>query len=418
MDYACIDYNAEYEDCEVIETGFNDQGNHLMYLDRHNIECPAGKAMTSYDGYSRWGSQIRFATRCCRARALMPTHRPTHHPVADPTHQPTHHPVAHPTHKPVADPTHSPTDKPVADPTHRPTDYPVAEPSHRPTREPTHRPISDPTHRPTDHPVADPTHQPTHHPVAHPTHMPVADPTHSPTDKPTINTEALLCSVTVDQSQAYYKKNLPKGCVLIALDDLKTHHGSSKGIVICGNKKLDKEKLESWSLIQADNVKGQSISYFAAGEDAKIKYFLGDKYSGAYKTFYPKSPDIVSVKIGGLGLVNDRIHSLEVSTNAFDGIDVPTKCPFQKHDEKKHDHISEAEVKEVFHELSKGEDFITKKELLEWKDIKELISLKVVSADTVDEWIHHLKLPANGHITLNSFHKFITMLDKEMFHEE
>ena len=115
---------------------------------------------------------------------------------------------------------------------------------------------------------------------------------------------------------------------MIALDDLaKGDYGHSKGIMICGNKKLNREKLESHSLVNPNDAKGRSISYFAAGKDTLIKYFTGDNYVGVHKTFYPDSPPIVSMKIGG-ELMNDRIHSLEVVTDAFDGVDIPTECPF------------------------------------------------------------------------------------------
>ena len=53
---------------------------------------------------------------------------------------------------------------------------------------------------------------------------------------------------------------------------------------------------------------------------------------------------------------------------------------------------SALEVKEMFDELAKGRDYITKKQLLKWDEIKELIESDLVSAEVIEGYLERLNV--------------------------
>lgn len=52
--------------CENNATGWNDMGDSLVYLDRHNVSCPSGSAIQAFQ-FENTGNQIRIAYRCLRS---------------------------------------------------------------------------------------------------------------------------------------------------------------------------------------------------------------------------------------------------------------------------------------------------------------------------------------------------------------
>jgi len=291
MEYSCTTYDAVRSECSVHDSGMHYAGDQLIYLDRHHLACPEGKAFTEFRGTSNGWDHVNFRATCCKADANLPTQQPTDHPVAEPTHKPTDHPVAEPTHKP--------------------TDHPVAEP--------THHPVAEPTHKPTDHPVAEPTHKPSN--------QPVAKPSKEPTMYPTVNKKPLVCKKRLTKSAEHYEKNLPPGCAIVALDDIaKDDYESTKAVLICGSLELSRADMESAEVIKKGNFKGHSISYFAVGDETKITYYTGSSFDGDSDTFEKGDKPIMEHKLGGEPL-NDRIHSIRIETDFFEGGEIPTECP-------------------------------------------------------------------------------------------
>jgi hypothetical protein len=210
FDFQCAYFNVQQNtiDCRTFGTGWNDPGpsNTVIYLDRHNVECPQNMALKGFQGstgcFGWWCRTVyEYKYTCCSAQTYAPTanpiasptFKPTNSPIAyptfsptkDPTHNPTKEPVADPTSMPVSDPTYNPTDKPSYKPTKEPVASPTQEPTLAPSFEPTQSPIADPTETPTLAPVARPTDEPTRAPVAHPSQPPTLEPTGSPESGPT-----------------------------------------------------------------------------------------------------------------------------------------------------------------------------------------------------------------------------------------
>ena len=103
----CSTYAVKREDCESIHSGYNDPGYALIFLDRHDLRCPEGKALTGFRGATKDGI-FEFQGECCGGIYEAPTMAPT---IA-----PTFAPVPEPTEAPVATPTLSPTELPYKEP--------------------------------------------------------------------------------------------------------------------------------------------------------------------------------------------------------------------------------------------------------------------------------------------------------------
>ncbi len=71
---------------------------------------------------------------------------------------------------------------------------------------------------------------------------------------------------------------------------------------------------------------------------------------------------------------------------------------------------SDAEVVEMFEELSKGKGFVTEKALRKWDELRGLIDAGMCSKENVDSYIEALKLK-DGKLTLEQFRLFMDMLD-------
>jgi len=87
MDYKCIKYASSYNaltDCKTQETGFNDIGSELIFLDRHLMQCQEPQALTGFKGTSTWPSgRFMFTYTCCGGNVNYPTLAPTLAPIAD-----------------------------------------------------------------------------------------------------------------------------------------------------------------------------------------------------------------------------------------------------------------------------------------------------------------------------------------------
>ena len=122
--YKCVKFASTYNaltDCTTKDTGFNDIGNSLIFLDRHRMSCDVGQAITGFKGTSIWPSgRFMFTYTCCKGFVLYPSTAPTLAPVADPTEAPISNPTLAPTLAPVADPTAAPSKLPTYDPTLKP----------------------------------------------------------------------------------------------------------------------------------------------------------------------------------------------------------------------------------------------------------------------------------------------------------
>ena len=158
--YECAQFASTYEDVECVEqnTGFNDPGNGLLYLDRHLMQCGNNYAITGFKGETSRGL-FRFVYKCCPGTVTYPSTAPTKNPIADPTHGPTQFPVADPTKEPISEPTEKPFASPTLAPTHEPTKEPIAEPTKEPIAEPTKEPIAFPTLEPISEPTMAPNHE-------------------------------------------------------------------------------------------------------------------------------------------------------------------------------------------------------------------------------------------------------------------
>lgn len=80
----CVSYSqATQVDCEVVSSEYQDPGYAIIFLDRHPVQCPAGKALKGFGGQSKDGN-FQFKATCCSATAVK-----TNAPVATPTMSPT-----------------------------------------------------------------------------------------------------------------------------------------------------------------------------------------------------------------------------------------------------------------------------------------------------------------------------------------
>jgi len=198
--FVCSQYPSVARiDCYDDYTWWNDPGNNIIYLDRHNVQCPDNYALKGFEGQTSncgwYCTQFRYHFKCCSAISSEPTAFPiafpTTAPIAKPTEQPTlapiasptKAPVALPTNQPVADPTYAPSLAPIASPTKTPTDAPIANPTVNPTLKPTEQPVATPTLQPVASPTLVPSVQPTEKPflIIAPTPIPIASPTLAPT---------------------------------------------------------------------------------------------------------------------------------------------------------------------------------------------------------------------------------------------
>ena len=206
IEYKCTDYNAIRTECEDVNNGFQSIGDHMIYMDRQRVTCPAGKFMTSYKPSTR-GSDTTIISRCCKAQGLFPTLNPTPMPVTNPTFIPTEIPVAAPTMVPVAAPTKVPLANPTVAPVSVPTEIPISLPTLEPVASPTFEPTLVPVANPTKAPVSTPTDAPTEAPVViesnEPTKVPVASPTDAPTESPVADpTKSPVASPTLQPTLA------------------------------------------------------------------------------------------------------------------------------------------------------------------------------------------------------------------------
>lgn len=267
LEYSCITYNAVRSECSVHDSGMQYAANELIYIDRQHTTCPEGKAFIGFRGKSNGWDHLSLEATCCKADANAPTLQPTDAPVTSPTHSPTDQPIAEPTRKPHAEPTHSPTDEPVAEPTDKPTMF------------------------------------------------------------PTINKKPLVCKKRLTKSAKHYEDHLPPGCAIIALNDIaKEDYGSSKAVLVCGSVDFSRDDMEAAEVIKKGDFKGHSVSYFAVGEGVKITYFTGSNFDGESDSFEEGDKAIMDHRLGG-ELLNDRIHSVQISTDFYANSAIPTECP-------------------------------------------------------------------------------------------
>lgn len=242
----CTKYDSSHVECSTHYTGYNEATDKtIVYLDRHDVNCPQDTALQGFKGQSS-GGQIRYEYNCCSIYQKAPTMAP------------------------VASPTHSPTD--------RPTDKPIAE----------------------------------------------------PTFAPTVNESPLVCPVTIDSSNKYFRNELPSGCALIALHDIETDP-ESKAIIACGEMKLSKGDLEDYGVKKdidqktGKMKKGRSISYLQVGSNIKIDYFATEDHSGSHDSFEHGDEPIRGHLVDGVD-INDHIKSLKIEVKSVDGLEIPKKC--------------------------------------------------------------------------------------------
>merc|ERR1711871_1520186 len=96
----CTTYAAKRDDCESISSGYNDPGYALIFLDRHDLSCPLGKALTGFRGATKDGV-FEFQGECCAGVYEAPTMAPSFPPTLRPIPEPTESPVALPTLSPT-----------------------------------------------------------------------------------------------------------------------------------------------------------------------------------------------------------------------------------------------------------------------------------------------------------------------------
>lgn len=105
--YSCTNYDKgpiKYGSCAWKDTGLNDNGNGLIYLDRHVVSCGTSQGLVAFEGFNSNG-QFRLNYKCCDASLGIPTAQPT----MEPTFEPTNEPVSRPTRFPTFEPTFFPT---------------------------------------------------------------------------------------------------------------------------------------------------------------------------------------------------------------------------------------------------------------------------------------------------------------------
>lgn len=103
--------------CSDHYTNYNEATDKsIIYLDRHNVECPTDKGLNFFEGQSS-GGQIRYHFKCCDIQPRAPTAAPIATPTAQPVADPTLAPTDVPTLEPVANPTLEPTVSPTMEPT-------------------------------------------------------------------------------------------------------------------------------------------------------------------------------------------------------------------------------------------------------------------------------------------------------------
>lgn len=129
-----VDYNCAgvftTPTCNQHETACNEiQGQGPIYLDRHNIACPANAPfLKGWRLVYCSGVNYKFVYTCCS----VPTPSPTPLPTPLPTHSPTPFPTPLPAPLPTPFPTPFPTPLPTPWPTPLPTDQPSSKPSMAP----------------------------------------------------------------------------------------------------------------------------------------------------------------------------------------------------------------------------------------------------------------------------------------------
>jgi len=91
--YECVQFASSYKSSDCVEqnTGYNDPGFGIFFLDRHLMQCDNSKAITSFRGDTQNG-RFRFVYNCCPGTVMYPSAAPTKKPIADPTQEPTNFP--------------------------------------------------------------------------------------------------------------------------------------------------------------------------------------------------------------------------------------------------------------------------------------------------------------------------------------
>ena len=91
--FACAKYEWQHLSCSTHHTGYNEATDKsIVYLDRHDVQCPYSQGLQSFRGQSS-GGQIRYEYTCCAIYQRAPTAAP----IASPTHSPTDQPTFAPT---------------------------------------------------------------------------------------------------------------------------------------------------------------------------------------------------------------------------------------------------------------------------------------------------------------------------------
>ena len=157
MSYECVSYASMYLQAQCVEvaSNYNENGNSIVYLDRHNIECGSDMGLQGFRGQSKNGF-LRVVGTCCPGLLTYPSQNPTSAPVADKTERPSAIPTVKPSSTPVSKPTLAPYATPTLFPTLHPTNEPNAEPTQHPTEYPSREPISHPTLAPIPEPTLAP----------------------------------------------------------------------------------------------------------------------------------------------------------------------------------------------------------------------------------------------------------------------
>jgi len=75
------------------------------------------------------------------------------------------------------------------------------------------------------------------------------------------------------------------------------------------------------------------------------------------------------------------------------------------------DDLEDADILEMFDEISKGKDTITLKQLMKWDEVDELITSELVPKDVIDGYVKQLNLKSDK-LTLEDFTNFIHLLDE------
>jgi hypothetical protein len=83
-DYTCCKLPNGGGDCKDANTGFNSEGNgNAVFLDRHDIKCGTGSALTRFQLARSGGGNYRYNYRCCGGSDATKTCRETNTPYND-----------------------------------------------------------------------------------------------------------------------------------------------------------------------------------------------------------------------------------------------------------------------------------------------------------------------------------------------